>query len=109
VHEIFEEQVTVSQQMEMIQKRLQREKELLFISLFDERTGKLVIIVTFLALLELIRLKRIRVAQECPFGEIRILRRGKRSDRRESGEHAEQEGDFQHGHEKRKEQRQDDR
>lgn len=103
VHEIVEEQVTVAEQMEMIQNRLQKERELLFVSLFAERTGRLVIIVTFLALLELIRLRKIRVVQEHPFGDIRILRRS----RRERGDRREQEGNSHEGRGEAKEHRQD--
>lgn len=103
VHEILEEEVTVGQQMEMIQNRLRKEKELLFVSLFAERTGRLVIIVTFLALLELIRLKKVRVVQEHPFGEIRILRGARRKDRKERGGRGEQDANSHEGHEEVKE------
>lgn len=104
VHEIIEEQVTVGEQMEMIENRLHKERELLFVSLFAERTGRLVIIVTFLALLELIRLRKIRVVQERPFGEIRILRRRNRGER---GDRREREGNLHGGPGEAKEQRQD--
>ncbi len=43
-----------------------------FIDLFDERALRVELIVTFLALLELMRLHRVRVAQEQLFGEIRV-------------------------------------
>jgi len=105
VHEIPEEEVTVSEQIALIRARLQSEKELLFLSLFAERAGRMVTIVTFLALLELIRLGEVRVVQDRPFGEIRILRGRRRRDRRERGEHREEDGSYHEGdegHEERK-------
>jgi segregation and condensation protein A len=43
-----------------------------FSELFAEVAGRIEIVVTFLALLELIRLKQVRVTQRNPFDEIEI-------------------------------------
>jgi len=43
-----------------------------FEELFDDNSTRLELVVSFLALLELIRLHRVRVAQEHLFGEIRV-------------------------------------
>jgi segregation and condensation protein A len=75
VHEVEEEEVTIAEQMEVILSRLRGKRELLFHLLFPEGAGRMVLIVTFLALLELIRLKKLVAVQERPFAEIKILRR----------------------------------
>ena len=64
---------TVAQKMAAIASRLRWEQGgIQFVGLFLEAATRLEIIVTFLALLELIRLRRARVAQAGLFGEIRI-------------------------------------
>ncbi len=75
VHEIAEEEVTVADQMELIRRKLRGGKELLFHSLFPEKAGRMVIIATFLALLELMRLRKVRAVQDRSFAEIKIVRR----------------------------------
>ena len=42
--------------------------------LFAAASSRVEIVVTFLALLELIRLKRLKVRQEESFGEIRVIK-----------------------------------
>jgi len=65
---------TVAQKMAAVASRLRWSKGegIRFVDLFDEDTTRLEVVVTFLALLELIRLRRVRVAQEELFGEIRV-------------------------------------
>jgi len=75
VQEIAEEEVTLSERLEAILVRLEKEREILFDSLFPERASRMLIVVTFLALLELVRTGRIAAVQERPFAEIRILAR----------------------------------
>jgi len=52
-----------------------------FVDLFDEAATRIEVIVTFLALLELIRLRRVRVAQEHTFGAIRVYPTTQSADR----------------------------
>ncbi len=66
--------VTIEDQMTFIKTRLQDHKRTTFTQLFDHIPHKLEIIVTFLALLELIRIDEITAQQETPFAEI-VLRR----------------------------------
>lgn len=73
-HEVFEPEVSVEEKMEAIQKRLQREGCFTFISLFPKPWTKSELITTFLALLEITRLKLVRVFQDKLFGEIMIER-----------------------------------
>jgi segregation and condensation protein A len=71
--ELLRPRFTVPQKMAAIAARLRWSQEgLSFIELFDGSATRLELVVTFLALLELIRLKRVRVAQEQAFGEIRV-------------------------------------
>ncbi|NQT84800.1 segregation/condensation protein A [bacterium] len=75
IHEVSDEEVSVADQIEMILDRLRKEKEILFRSLFGKGAGRIAIVATFLALLELIRARRVAAVQEEPFAEIRILSR----------------------------------
>jgi segregation and condensation protein A len=71
--ELTRPRFTVAQKIAAIAARLRWAKEgIRFVDLFVESATRLEVIVTFLALLELIRLRRLRVAQEGSFGEIRV-------------------------------------
>lgn len=72
--EIVEERFTVSDKIEEILYSLRTQARVRFKELFSETASRTEIVVTFLALLELIRLKRLRVRQEGAFGEINVLR-----------------------------------
>ncbi len=73
--EIAAENVTVSDRMEVLLERSSREKSFLFSSLFDD-PGQLnirTVVATFLALLELVRLKKLQVRQTENFSDIHCL------------------------------------
>ncbi len=71
--EVVRPRFTVGQKVAAIVSRLRWAKEgMRFVDLFDAGATRLELIVTFLALLELIRLRRVRVAQPQLFGEIRV-------------------------------------
>jgi len=72
--EIIEERFTVSDKIEEILYTLRDRADLIFQELFAQATSRAEIVVTFLALLELIRLKRLKVRQETAFGEIRVIK-----------------------------------
>jgi len=74
LREIFEERYTVSDKIEMILGTLLPGGHVIFTALFEEAASRTEIVVTFLALLELIRLKQLRVLQEHTLGEIVIHR-----------------------------------
>jgi segregation and condensation protein A len=74
LREIFEENYTVSDKIEFILRKTSNEPEMAFSDLFAEAASRTEIVVTFLALLELIRLKQLRVVQPEPFSEILIQR-----------------------------------
>lgn len=72
VGEIEEDFVTVSDRMEFLLAKLQNEPAFLFSELFTEgKTSIPQIVCTFLAILELTRLKRITLEQETAFADIR--------------------------------------
>jgi segregation and condensation protein A len=72
VGEIFGERFSVSDKIDMILRRLANGAPLHFSDLFGEITSRVEIVVTFLALLELVRLKQVRAIQKNVFEEIEI-------------------------------------
>lgn len=70
LREIFEEHFTVADKMDYLMTVACHGEHLRFEELFTEKASRTEIVVTFLALLELIRLKQLRVHQEGPFGDI---------------------------------------
>ncbi|MBI3597804.1 MAG: segregation/condensation protein A [Nitrospirae bacterium] len=70
--EIVVDALSVQERMGLILDRLDAQESITFASLFDDDTTRLAMVVTFLALLELIRLKRLRILQTELFGAIRI-------------------------------------
>jgi segregation and condensation protein A len=72
--DIFEDKWSVSEKIEYLLKRLSEQARVRFSELFAGVTSRSEVVVTFLALLELIRLKQIIALQNEPFGEIEIAR-----------------------------------
>lgn len=72
MQEIFGEHFSVSDKIEVILQRVAGETSVRFSDLFGEIVSRVEIVVTFLALLELIRLKQVRAIQDNPFDEIEI-------------------------------------
>ncbi|MBM3872770.1 MAG: chromosome segregation protein ScpA [Verrucomicrobia bacterium] len=70
VGEIRDEQVTVADQMESLLLKLQTTKSFVFSSLFPERTTLRVLVATFLAVLELTRLRKLNIRQDEAFTDI---------------------------------------
>jgi segregation and condensation protein A len=73
-HEVESEGPPVEQRMEELVAMIAEGASLEFLELFASLETKAAMIVTFLALLELIRLKRVRVYQRGMFGPIRVFR-----------------------------------
>lgn len=63
---------TVEQKMDLLVDRIKSSKNLKFEELFEEDSNRQEKVVTFLALLELMKLKAIKVMQEGTFGQITI-------------------------------------
>jgi segregation and condensation protein A len=70
--EIFEDRWTVSEKIEYILRVLTAHDTLRFSELFEDATSRSEVVCTFLALLELIRLKQLACAQSEAFSEIEI-------------------------------------
>ena len=73
LQDIFSERFTVSDKIEWILQRSSEGVALRFSELFETVASRVEIVVTFLALLELIRLKQVRATQNNPFDEIGIV------------------------------------
>jgi segregation and condensation protein A len=74
VHEIEKINVTIDEQIAYIEEYFSRRSEATFYDLVKDFTERIRIVVTFLALLEVIRAKKIIIRQLQPFGELSIMR-----------------------------------
>jgi segregation and condensation protein A len=70
--DVFEDKWTVSEKIEYLIQAVKDRAKMLFSELFASSTSRTEVVVTFLALLELIRLKHITISQPEPFSEIEI-------------------------------------
>jgi segregation and condensation protein A len=73
--DIFEDKWTVSEKIEYVVRLLASRESVRFSELFEDATSRSEVVCTFLALLELIRLKQLLCAQSEDFGEIEIKKR----------------------------------
>jgi segregation and condensation protein A len=74
MRDVFEDKWTVSEKLEHIMKSIAQREKLKFADLFEGAMSRTEVVVTFLALLELIRLKQLVAVQPDAFGEIEIRR-----------------------------------
>ncbi len=77
---ILRESFSIGQKMREIVRRLSRwtgDAPMSFTRLVAESTGKREVVVTFLAILELMRRRRVRIEQDRLFGEVRIFPAGR--------------------------------
>ncbi len=72
--EIVEDQWTVSDKIQLLYERIMREGEAKFESLFEDAQNRSEIVVTFLAMLEMSRLRYIQIIQPELFGPILIVK-----------------------------------
>lgn len=73
--EIYEDKWTVSEKIEMIVRVMEKGTAVRFSELFEDAMSRSEVVCTFLALLELIRLKQLVCGQSSDFGEIEIHKR----------------------------------
>jgi segregation and condensation protein A len=72
-HEVTLERLSVEEKIEEILSLLQREnRSIAFHLLFPEQPPLRLVVVTFLAILELVKMKRVRIFQMAPFETIRV-------------------------------------
>jgi segregation and condensation protein A len=74
LREIFEDKWSVSEKIEFLVKLTSEKGSVRFSELFSGATSRTEVVCTFLALLELIRLKQLICVQSADFGEIEITR-----------------------------------
>lgn len=74
--DVFEDKWTVSDKIDHLLKLTQSKPRMRFSELFADSTSRLEVVTTFLALLELIRLKVLTAMQPEPFSEIEIASTG---------------------------------
>jgi segregation and condensation protein A len=72
VHEVMLEKITVREKMTLLLDQLRTQGKILFESLFAEVTTRMEVVVTFLAMLELVKVRAIRIFQEEATGPIQI-------------------------------------
>ncbi len=73
VMEVDRESVTLEQKLAEIRRLLTVHKEILFSSFFERKLSRLHLVVTLIALLELTRLREVRLFQSATFADIRIV------------------------------------
>lgn len=73
-YEVIKDEFTVEKKIHDLLHLFLNEPALLLSNLFDRAKSKLEIVVTFLAILELIRLKEIIIVQKEQFGQVEIMR-----------------------------------
>jgi segregation and condensation protein A len=72
---IFErETISIEEMIERVKTRLSPGTQCTFVDLFDEAYDRATVIVTFLALLEMVRLRLLRIHQQKLFGAIHVTR-----------------------------------
>lgn len=71
--DVFEDKWTVSEKIELLMDLLKSKPAMRFSELFASATSRTEVVVTFLAMLELIRMKQLRITQAEPFSEIEIV------------------------------------
>jgi segregation and condensation protein A len=79
VHEVTKDEFTVAEKVHEIFHRLMEKPVIYFSELFRQARNKFEAITTFLALLELIRMKEVLVCQHSHFGEIEIARNARQA------------------------------
>jgi segregation and condensation protein A len=72
VHEVTLDKITVREKMTLLLDTLRAQGQVLFEALFSEAKSRMEVIVTFLAMLELVKVRAIRIFQEEPGGPIAI-------------------------------------
>ncbi len=74
VHEVVPEEISIDDQIRAVVAALALRDSASFTDLFDSASKKIMAIVTFIAILELARTRRIHIMQAAPFSEIRVYR-----------------------------------
>jgi len=73
--EIVDERFTVSDKIEYLLEKIPSGGSVQFLSLFEKATSKAEVIVTFLAVLELMKMNQFKIRQDHILGEIEVMRK----------------------------------
>ena len=73
-YEVNREPLILDEQISFLLKKIETDDQIVFNSLIPHLKTRLSIVVTFMAILEMIRTKQISIKQDHPFGEITLLR-----------------------------------
>lgn len=73
-YELVEEEFTVEQKIHEVLHSLVKNPRLVLSELFSKAKSRIEVVVTFVSVLELIRLKEIKVVQRYMFGEVEVVR-----------------------------------
>ena len=74
VHEVVPEEISIEDRIAAIMTHLQTDESATFVELFADLPRRIIAVVTFIAILELARTRRIRIMQAMPFSELRVYR-----------------------------------
>jgi segregation and condensation protein A len=74
VHEVVPEEISIEERIKAVMASLSEKEWATFTELFDQMSKRIMAVVTFIAILELARTRRIRIMQSQPFAELRIYR-----------------------------------
>lgn len=74
LYEINLEEASIEDRVNKILKTLADRESATFVELFDDAPKKIIAILTFIAVLELAKLRRIKIRQSMPFAELRVYR-----------------------------------
>jgi segregation and condensation protein A len=69
-HEVIREQLSVAEYVQIILQRLSTDKRVAFRDFFSQQPKRQELVVTFLAALELVKMRMLKVEQANEFGEI---------------------------------------
>ncbi len=71
-HEVTLDKITVREKMTLLLDKLRSQSQILFEALFDDVKTRMEVVVTFLAMLELVKVRAVRIVQEEMAGPIMI-------------------------------------
>lgn len=74
VHEVIPEEISIEERIKSVVLYLKARESATFQELFADTPKRIIAVVTFIALLELARTRRIRILQAMPFSELRVYR-----------------------------------
>lgn len=75
-HEVVREKVSITEAIRKIAERLKGQESCSFESLFDEQRTRQEVVITFLAILEMVKRRLLKVRQEAPLADILLMPNG---------------------------------